>query len=109
MTPLDSAQTDSIVPGEYLFDEGGETAYWLASAYSPDDIRDEWDYLFDETDLELIEVWFTVRLTTPEELADPEQLYELFGENHEDQQTDKVYEGFERPGIPGAHRYWSIR
>jgi len=100
MSRLDSAQTDSIVPGEYLFDEGGETAYWLASAYSPDDIRDEWDYLFDETDLELIEVWFTVRLATPDE---------LFGGNHEDQQTDKVYEGFERPGIPGAHRYWGIR
>lgn len=98
-----SEQSDSPRPGDTLVNEGGETAYWLEAAYSEADIRNEWDYLF-ESGAELERVWLLPRWTTPEERADPDRLYDLFGDEREDMSTEVAYE-MVKPGTPGAHVY----
>jgi hypothetical protein len=93
-------------PGPYLCDEQGQTSHWLASAYSQGEVRHEWDYLFENGE-RLHEVWMLVRLSTPEELADEDWVYEQFGDvemNGVD--TAQVYD-LVAPGTPGAVRYWS--
>ena len=95
-------------PGDILVDEGGSATSWLASAYDPATIRDEWDWLFEDESDRLEEIWFTCRPTTPEELADEDFVYDEFGDvemNGVD--TSTVYSRVP-PNTPGAHRYWTV-
>lgn len=106
MTPLDSQPIAAPKPAQYLYDENGQTTCWLASAYSPRDIRDEWDYLF-ENGAKLHEIWFSVRWTTPEELSDEDWLYYQFGDvEMNNVNTSTVYTHV-KADTPGAHRYWT--
>lgn len=101
-----NGQEREALPGPYLCDENGQTTSWLSAAYSPEEIRDEWDYLF-ENGAELHEIWFSVRWATAEELADEEWLYYQFGDvemNSVD--TTTVYAHAKADSL-GAHRYWT--
>lgn len=96
----------SSKPGPTLCDEIGRTNHWLATAYAPEEIRDEWDYLFENGE-PLHEVWMLVRLATSEELANEDWVYEQFGDvemNGVD--TSQVYDRV-KADTPGAIRYWS--
>lgn len=106
MTDTGQSEITVAKPGDYLVDDAGRTTSWLASAYSREDIRDEWDYLF-ENGAKLREVWFSVRLALAEELADEDWVYEQFGDvemNGVD--TTQVYD-HAKANVPGAHRYWT--
>jgi hypothetical protein len=103
---MNDGQTTEPKAGPYLCDESGQTNHWRADAYSPDDIHDEWDYLFESAE-QLHEVWLRVRLSTPGELADEDWVYEQFGDveiNGAD--TAQVYDRV-KASTPGAHLYWS--
>lgn len=90
-------------PHDTLVDEGGSTNHWLKSGWTLEDIFEEWDWLELKPD-SLIEVWLRPRWTTDEERADPDVLYELFGEFESMDKT--VYYEPAKPEFPGAYAYW---
>jgi hypothetical protein len=89
-------------PGPKLVDENGETNCWLASAYSAEDVRDEFEH-----GGELHEVWFRPRWTSVEESADEGLLYDLFGDHEMNGVDTTVVYDRAKSGSPGAHRYWT--
>lgn len=100
-----SPSNETSVPDQ-LIDDGGSTNCWLASAWSVEDIKYEWDYLF-ENGQELRECWYRFRPTTPEELANEDFLYETFGDHEMNGVvTDTVCIPC-KADVPGAHRYWT--
>ena len=109
---MSSEQTNPSQRSERVFktllDEGGETTTWLASSYSEQDIRDEWDYLFENPKVKLREIWIRQRPTSPEELADEDQLYDLFGDWEMNGIDTSAVPEFVPQGTPGAHRYWTV-
>lgn len=92
-------------PHDCLVDEGGAPMSWLASAWDKQDIIEEWDWL-DLIPEGLSEEWWACRWTTPEERADPDALYDLFGADADTVDTS-VYYWRAVPGASGAHLYWS--
>lgn len=100
-------ETKPPTPADQLCDEGGTPRWWLASAWSKDDIKAEYDYDEDWTDDTLKESWHVCRWTTPEERADEDWCYEQFGDIEETGvSTDVVYYSC-KPETPGAHKYWT--
>lgn len=93
-----------LKPHDTLYDEGGCPISWLASAWSKEDIIEECEWL-DLTPEKLGEVWMRCRWTTDEERADPDRLYDLFGD-FDGVDTSVVY-GRAKPNAPGAYRYWT--
>jgi hypothetical protein len=100
---------DAPKPAPTLVGESAETAYWLDSAYSLEDIAIEWDYLFEEIPMaeRLGEVWLRPRWTTPIERADPERLYDLFGDFEDSGCDTSVVYDLAKPNSEGVHRYWT--
>lgn len=83
----------------------GQTVSWLASAWTKEDIIEEWDWL--ELTLDSFdEAWFACRWTTDKERADENTLYDLFGD-FEDIDTS-VYYWQAESNTPSAHLYWTI-
>ena len=68
-----------ISPHHTMSDEGGGPLAWLADAYSIEDIIEEYDYL-NLTPEKLHEQHYAARWTTEKERADPDVLYDLFGD-----------------------------
>lgn len=91
-------------PHDTLSDEGGQTISWLASTWSKQDIIEEEDWR-ELTPDKLHEIWMWCRWTTDEEQADPDRLYDLFGD-YEGIDTTVVYRRGQ-PHEPGAHMYWT--
>jgi hypothetical protein len=100
---MTAAQPESPKPHEMLVDEGGNTNGWLKDAWTIEDIREEWEWL-DITEDKLETVWLRPRWVTEEERADPDRLYDLFGE-WESMDTTVYYENA-KPDTPGAVAYW---
>lgn len=98
-------RADTPEPHEFLVDADGGTNHWLKSEWTFEDIRDEWDWLPLKPD-SLIEVWLRPRWTTEEERANPDVLYDLFGDYSEMDTT--VYYEPAKPGDPGAVAYWYL-
>ncbi|HEY1690082.1 MAG TPA: hypothetical protein VGF95_14600 [Solirubrobacteraceae bacterium] len=68
-------------PADYLCDECGCREAWLVDgAMLSDIIEDVWDHLDDST-FEIVRAYYRLRWTTPEELADEDKLYDLFGDH----------------------------
>jgi hypothetical protein len=94
-------------PHDVLHEEGGSVCAWLASSFSPENILEEWDYLFENDGSKLYDEWYCFRPTTPEELADEDVLYDLFGDWENDgMDTSTVYDHC-RPDREGAVKYWT--
>lgn len=94
-------------PHNYLYGEAGGVTSWLASCYSPAEIRDEWDYLF-ENGAKLSEVWLTLRWTTPEELANGDWMFDQFGDVEMDGTDTSVVYTPVKAGTTGAHCFWTV-
>jgi len=99
--------SDPPVPGDVLYDESGYPCWWLASAWSKEDIIEEYDYHGNMTPESLRESWHVCRWTTPEERANEDWLYDHFGD-YEDTgvSIDVVYSSC-KPDTPGAVLYWT--
>lgn len=84
----------------------GQTSSWLTSAWTKQDIIEEWDWM--ELDLESFhEVWYACRWTTEEERSDDDKLYDLFGDDSENIDTT-VYYWIANSDDPNAHLYWTV-
>lgn len=92
-----------------LFDESGCVIDWLASAWSIEDIANEWDWLFENKPASEVlgERWYRFRWTTPEELADKDLLFYLFGDYEMSGADTSVVCCLAAPESPGTHRYWT--
>jgi hypothetical protein len=90
-------------PHETLSDEGGSVMCWLAEAWSQDDICEEWEL----TPEKLREEWWACRWTTDEEKADPDVLYDLFGDYEYSRIDTSVVYWRVKADTPGAHKYWT--
>lgn len=93
-------------PHETLSDEGGQTTSWLASDWSKADIIEDQDWRELEP-ADLHETWMGCRWTTGDELADPDRLYELFGDYEMNGTDTSVVYWRAKPGAANAHRYWT--
>lgn len=94
-------------PFNTVVSEGGCTTAWLTSAWTRQEIAEEYEWLNIDP-ARLGEIWFACRWTTPEELADPDRLYDLFGCDPERAGIDTSVVIWRVPaGSPGAHRYWT--
>lgn len=83
----------------------GSTSSWLASAWTKQQIIEEWDWM--ELDEESFhEVWYSCRWTTEEERSDDDKLYDLFGD-WEDIDVSVCYE-MAKPETLGAYLYWTV-
>jgi hypothetical protein len=67
-------------PGAILYDEGGPVAYLAEEVTISELIESLWEYVADGGRLRIVCEWRKLRWTTPEELADPDRLFELFGD-----------------------------
>ncbi len=95
-------------PGPYLQEEGGSIVAWSADCYGPEDILLEWDYMFESGEVRLYDEWYALRPTTPEELADEDLLYDLFGDwEMEGTDTSTVY-NVSPPERAGAFKFWTV-
>lgn len=102
-----TSQSEYPTPADTLSDEGGATCWWLASAWSKQDIIREYDYDGDMTPEKLTEQWHVCRWTTPEERANEDWCYEQFGDVEMNGcLTDVVYYHC-KPDTPGAVLYWT--
>lgn len=104
---MPSGQRVAPKPHDYLYDEGARVTSWLAASYTPEQIREEWDYEF-ENGAQLHEIWMTIRWTTPEELADEDVVFDLFGDVEMNNVDTSVVYLRARAETPGAHRYWTV-
>jgi hypothetical protein len=102
-------QSNAITPASVLYGESGSASTWLDADWKFEDIRYEWDWLFDHRPMEeqLKEIWFRMRATTQAERDDPDALYDLFGDCWEDLDISYAYEQV-KPGTEGAHKYWTV-
>jgi hypothetical protein len=82
------------------------TTHWLASAWSLEDIEEEWFWLWEDRSPagSLGEIWLRPRWTTEAERADEDALYDLFGAQWDQCDTSVAYERADAES-PGAHRY----
>jgi hypothetical protein len=94
-------------PGAILYDEGAPTAY-LADEVTIAEVLDPvWEQI--DRPFRVVLDWRKLRWTTPEELADPERLYELFGDHEQDGiDTSVVYTRVEDEE-PDAHLYVTLK
>jgi hypothetical protein len=83
----------------------GQTISWLASAWTREDIIEEYDWM--ELDFDSFnETWYACRWTTNEELADDDKLYDLFGDF--DTIDTSVYYWQVNSDSLGAYLYWTV-
>jgi hypothetical protein len=75
-----ATNTSAPSPADQLVDENGSTNCWLVSAWTEAQIRDEWDWLFENGE-NLHEVYYRFRWVTPKELEDEYFLYDQFGDH----------------------------
>jgi hypothetical protein len=86
-----------IVPHDTMIEEGGGVIGWSADAYSIEDIEEEWDYLFEDRPARtlLVTTYYAARWTTKAELANPDLLYDMFGD-------------YEQAGYDTSVYYWRV-
>lgn len=101
-----TSRSDAPVPHETLTDEGGCTTSWCAADWTKERICEEHDWL-DLTPEKLTDVWMGCRWTTPEELADEDELSLLFGDHESNGIDTSVVYWVAKPNAPGAHLYWT--
>lgn len=94
-------------PADQLCDEQGMPCWWLASAWSKEDIIREFDYNGDMTPDSLGEQWHGCRWTTPEEQADEDWIYDQFGDVEDTGVSTDVVYWHAKPGTPGTYKYWT--
>ena len=103
-------RSQAPVPGSTLVDEGGATNCWLDADWSFDDIRYEWDWMFDEgrpVEDQLNEIWFSLRWASAEQRADEDLMFDLFGDHELNGVDTSVIYTQVKPGTAGAHKYWT--
>ena len=106
---MPSTRSSSPKPADLLYDEGGNACWWLASAWTKEEICDpdgEWDYL-ELTPDKLHEQWHVCRWTTPEELANEDWVYDQFGDVEMNPVDTSVVYWHCKPDTPGAVLYWT--
>lgn len=94
-------------PADILYDESGSACWWLASAWSKEDIIAEYDYDEDWPPDRLTEQWHACRWTTPEERANEDWCYDQFGDWDDTDVSINVVYWHCKPDTPGAHLYWT--
>ncbi len=92
-------------PSERQLDEGGSTIAYLADDVPIGEvIEDVWDGLPNRA-VRVVCEWYKLRWTTPEELADPDFLYDQFGDHEQNGvDTSVIYTRVE-DDEPDTHLY----